>query len=51
MLRNHALAMSISDVGWRTFLSMLEDKALYTVGFSLKLIQPIPPKLVMIVAL
>jgi putative transposase len=27
MLRNHALAMSISDVGWRTFLSQLEYKA------------------------
>lgn len=27
MLRNHALAMSISDVGWRTFLQKLEYKA------------------------
>jgi putative transposase len=27
MLRNHALAMSISDVGWRTFLGMLSYKA------------------------
>ncbi|WP_235805919.1 RNA-guided endonuclease InsQ/TnpB family protein, partial [Levilactobacillus koreensis] len=27
MLRNHALAMSISDVGWRTLLSMLVYKA------------------------
>lgn len=27
MLRNHALAMSISDVGWRTFLDMLAYKA------------------------
>lgn len=27
MLRNHALAMSISDVGWRTFLGMLAYKA------------------------
>lgn len=27
MLRNHALAMSISDVGWRTLLSMLAYKA------------------------
>lgn len=27
MLRNHALAMSISDVGWRTLLAMLSYKA------------------------
>uniref|UniRef100_UPI00036C1891 RNA-guided endonuclease InsQ/TnpB family protein n=2 Tax=Levilactobacillus parabrevis TaxID=357278 RepID=UPI00036C1891 len=27
MLRNHALAMSISDVGWRTLLTMLSYKA------------------------
>ncbi|AUI71294.1 RNA-guided endonuclease InsQ/TnpB family protein [Companilactobacillus alimentarius] len=27
LLKNHALAMSISDVGWRTFLSMLTYKA------------------------
>ncbi len=27
MLKNHALAMSISDVGWRTFLNLMEYKA------------------------
>lgn len=27
MLRNHALAMSIADVGWRTFLGMMQYKA------------------------
>ncbi len=27
MLKNHALAMSISDVGWRTFLQKMEYKA------------------------
>ncbi|MFD1485747.1 RNA-guided endonuclease InsQ/TnpB family protein, partial [Lacticaseibacillus baoqingensis] len=27
MLRNHALAMSIADVGWRTLLDMLAYKA------------------------
>ena len=27
LLKNHALAMSISDVGWRTFLQMLTYKA------------------------
>lgn len=27
LLKNHALAMSISDVGWRTFLDMLDYKA------------------------
>ena len=27
LLKNHALAMSISDVGWRKFLSLLEYKA------------------------
>ena len=27
LLKNHALAMSISDVGWRTFLDMLDYKS------------------------
>jgi putative transposase len=27
LLKNHALAMSISDVGWRSFLGMLDYKA------------------------
>jgi len=27
LLKNHAISMSISDAGWRTFLSMLEYKA------------------------
>ncbi|MBU9789662.1 RNA-guided endonuclease TnpB family protein [Lentilactobacillus sp. TOM.63] len=34
LLRNHALAMSIADVGWRTFLGMLSYKAdLYGITF------------------
>ena len=34
MLKNHALAMSISDVGWRTFLQKMEYKsALYGRSF------------------
>ena len=28
MLKNHALAMSISDVGWRSFLEKMEYKAI-----------------------
>lgn len=27
MLKDHTLAMSISDVGWRNFISQLECKA------------------------
>lgn len=40
MLKNHALAMSISDAGWRTFLSMLEYKAIV----HGKLLRTVDPK-------
>ena len=53
MLRNHALAMSISDVGWRTFLSMLEyNPPLYGRPFvEVNPAYTTQTKLVMIVAL
>lgn len=39
MLKNHAMAMSISDIGWRTFLQMLAYKAELH-GTNFKLIDP-----------
>lgn len=39
LLKNHALSQSISDVGWRTFLTMLEYKA-YLYGKEFITIDP-----------